>query len=92
MATDDRPRYTHRTVKLTAPADEQKLAKTLFGVLSAGIHDLPGIVAALNASDVRLAEGALWSEENFTAEMERLGAYANSAGGAIGTRTGSSGE
>jgi hypothetical protein len=87
MGMDDRPRYTHRTVRLTASADEHKLAKTLFGILSAGTHDLPGIIAALNAADVRPAEAALWSEENFKAEMERLGAYANSSGAAIGAHS-----
>ena len=81
---DARPRFTHRTVQLSPPGDEARLARALFGVLARGIHDLPGIVAALNATDVRPSGGAAWTEASFAAEMERRGAYPNSVGAPVG--------
>jgi hypothetical protein len=80
----DKPRFTHRTVLLSPPPEEAAFARALFGVLNKGIHDLPGIVAALNATPVRAPGGAAWTEASFTAEVQRLGAYPNSVGGAIG--------
>jgi hypothetical protein len=81
----DRPRFTHRTVKLSPPPDEAALAKALFGILSKGIHDLAGIVAALNAGGVRAPDGAAaWTEASFGAEVARLGAYPNSIGAPLG--------
>jgi hypothetical protein len=79
------PRFTHRTVVLDPPPQERELARALFGVLNKGIHDLPGIVAALNETQVRPASGGAWTEAGFTAEMERLGAYPNSVGGTVGS-------
>jgi len=81
----EKPRFTHRTVELAPSPVEAEFAKALFGVLSKGIHGLPGIVAALNATPVRAPGGAAWTEASFTAEVERLGAYPNSVGGPIGT-------
>ena len=81
---DDLPRYTHRTLN-TAPSDyEQKLSKALFGILSQSIHDLPGIVKGLNGADVRPPSADQWTEQNFAAEMDRLGAYPNSIGAPLG--------
>ena len=80
----DLPRYTHRTVKLAPSEYERQLATAVFGILSRGTHDLPGIVAALNATAVRTADGQPWSETSFSAEMERLGAYPHSIGAPLG--------
>ena len=80
----DLPRYSHRTVKLSPPAYEQQLATALFGILSRGIHDLAGIVAALNQSDVRSTDGQKWTELIFTTEIERLGVYPHSVGAPVG--------
>ena len=81
---EERPRYVHRTLN-TDPGDYEKaLSRTLFGILSKSIHDLPGIVRALDESDLRPPEGDRWTEEIFAAEMERLGAYPNSSGAPLG--------
>ena len=80
----DLPRYTHRTVKMSPAAYEQQLSTTIFGILNQGIHDLTGIVDALNSSSVRPPDGQNWTEAGFSAEMERLGAYPNSVGAPIG--------
>jgi hypothetical protein len=83
----DLPRYTHRTVrtvKLSPAAYELQLSTTIFGILNQKIHDLNGIVAALNNSPVRPPDGQAWTEASFNAEMERLGAYPNSVGAPIG--------
>jgi hypothetical protein len=76
----DRPRYTHRTVNLHLPDYERQLATGLFDILSRGVHDLPGIVAALNGSNVRPPGGEHWTETIFSEEMQRLGAYPHSIG------------
>ena len=81
---DDRPRFIHRTLNTSPSEHEATLSRTLFAILSKSIHDIAGIVAALNDTDVRLPEGAEWTEANFAAEMERLGAYPNSVGAPLG--------
>ena len=81
---EERPRYVHRTLN-TEPGDYEKaLSRTLFGILSKSIHDLPGIVLALNESDLRPPDAERWTEEIFAAEMERLGDYPNSSGAPLG--------
>jgi len=79
------PRYIHRTLNVSASEYEKKLSSALFGILSRKIHDLAGIVAALNVSEVRPSSGQIWTEENFSAEMERLGAYPNCVGAPVGS-------
>jgi hypothetical protein len=74
----------HRTLKPAPSPQETALAGTLIGILSRNIHDLPGIVAALNASRVLPAAGEPWSEASFQSEMERLGAFPNSSGAPLG--------
>jgi hypothetical protein len=78
------PRYIHRTLNVSASEYEKRLSSTLLAILSRKTHDLAGILAALNASEVRLPSGQAWTEESFSAEMERLGAYPNSVGTSIG--------
>lgn len=81
---DERPRYVHRTLNTSPSRYEATLSRTLFGILSRSIHDLAGIVNALNDSDVRPPEAAEWTKDNFVAEMARLGAYPNSVGAPLG--------
>lgn len=50
------------------------LADELEAIYGKGVHDLPGIVAALNETGIRPADGAYWTEETFTAELAELGA------------------
>ncbi|RRO19941.1 hypothetical protein EIL87_02880 [Saccharopolyspora rhizosphaerae] len=49
-------------------------ADELEAIYGRGVHDLPGIVAALNETGVRPADGADWTERSFTSELARLGA------------------
>ncbi|NKQ57623.1 hypothetical protein HFP15_32655 [Amycolatopsis sp. K13G38] len=60
----------------TAPPTsyENALADELEAVYGRGVHDLAGVVAALNAGGLRPADGADWTEETFTAELARLSA------------------
>ncbi|MGH3387828.1 MAG: recombinase-like helix-turn-helix domain-containing protein [Actinomadura sp.] len=53
---------------------ENALADELEAIFGRGVHDLPGLVLALNETGVRPAGGADWTAESFTAEMARLGA------------------
>lgn len=78
------PRDIHRTLNVSASEYEKKLSGALFEILSRKTHDLAGIVAALNQSGVRPSSGQSWTQENFSAEMERLGTYPNSVGASVG--------
>lgn len=53
---------------------EKKLAAEIEEVFGSGAHDLPGLVAGLNARDLPAPDGSEWTEETFRAEMRRLGA------------------
>ncbi|MFE3454222.1 recombinase-like helix-turn-helix domain-containing protein [Nonomuraea sp. NPDC059194] len=53
---------------------EHALADELEAIFGHGVHDLSGLVAALNETGVRPPDGADWTEESYTAEMARLGA------------------
>lgn len=79
------PRFIHRTLNVSPSDYERQLSGALLGILSRKIHDLPGIVAALNQSEVRSARGEAWTEAGFAAELERLGSYPNSVGAAMGS-------
>lgn len=52
---------------------ETALGTALEEVFSAGIYDLPGIVAALNRMGVTTPDGEGWTEEGYAAVMEKLG-------------------
>jgi hypothetical protein len=52
---------------------ENELADTIEAAFAAGIHDLAGVVGALNAARVRPPDGAAWTAESFTTLMRRLG-------------------
>lgn len=53
---------------------EHALADELEAIYGHGVHDLAGVIAALNETGVRPADGADWTEATFTAELARLGA------------------
>ena len=53
---------------------ELKLAATLEEVFTKEGHELPAVVAGLNARQVPAPDGAQWTEQSFRAEMHRLGA------------------
>lgn len=52
---------------------EAALGNALEEVFSAGIYDLPGIVAALNRMGVKTPEGEVWTEAGYAGVMEKLG-------------------
>lgn len=53
---------------------EMTLGSALEEIFGQGLHDLPAIVAALNAQGLKTPDGEAWTEENFADSMERLGA------------------
>ncbi|MFE4954474.1 recombinase-like helix-turn-helix domain-containing protein [Streptomyces sp. NPDC056653] len=58
---------------------EKKLAAVIEDVFGSGAHDLPahdlpGLVAGLNARDLPAPDGNPWTEDAFRTEMRRLGA------------------
>lgn len=52
---------------------EASLGNALEEVFSAGIHDLPGIVAALNRMGIKTPDGEGWTEQTYADVMEKLG-------------------
>lgn len=80
----DLPRCTYRGVDLAPGPYEKQLSAALFGILAKGIHDLAGIVAALNDDTVRTADGRKWTETGFAAELARLSDFKNSTGAPLG--------
>lgn len=53
---------------------EHALADELEAIFGKGIWELTDLVAALNATSLRLPDGAAWTEKSFTTEIARLGA------------------
>ena len=53
---------------------ETRLAGAVEEVFGSGVHDLSGLVAGLNERGLAAPDGAPWTEQSFTAEMQRLGA------------------
>ncbi|TCP45796.1 hypothetical protein EV191_11576 [Tamaricihabitans halophyticus] len=51
---------------------EDALADELEAIYGRGIHELPGVVVALNETGVRPAGGQDWTEDSFAAELARL--------------------
>ncbi|GHE91086.1 hypothetical protein GCM10017786_24280 [Amycolatopsis deserti] len=56
---------------------ENAFGDELEAIYGRGVHDLPGVVAALNSSGVRPAGGEDWTESSFTAELARLSGTEN---------------
>lgn len=63
----------HQSIEEEQSAYEVALGDALEAILTTGTHDLDGIVAGLNASDIRPPEGGDWTADTFTREMARLG-------------------
>lgn len=56
-------------------AEENALADALQAIFADEVYDLSGIVERLNRAAIKPPAGtARWSEENFSAELMRLGA------------------
>jgi hypothetical protein len=53
---------------------EIRLAGAVEEVFGSGVHDLAGLVTGLNDRGLFAPDGASWTAQTFTAEMQRLGA------------------
>jgi Recombinase-like helix-turn-helix domain len=71
---NEHKRFIHRTLNVSASEYEKGLAKALIGIPTRGIHDLDGIVASLNETDVASRSGGKWTAPDFVVEIERLAA------------------
>ena len=70
-----RPELLRWQTRARAPtAWEERLADGLTAIFGDGIHDLPGIVARLNAAGIPDPDGGSWTESGFEAAMRELGA------------------
>lgn len=52
---------------------EAKLSGAIMEIFGRGVHDLPGLVEGLNGLGLNAPDGSPWNEDNFRAEMRRLG-------------------
>ncbi|NLU82235.1 recombinase-like helix-turn-helix domain-containing protein [Rhodococcus sp. HNM0569] len=52
---------------------EEKLSGSIMEVFEQGVRDLPGLVSGLNDLGLHAPDGGAWTEDNFRAEMRRLG-------------------
>jgi hypothetical protein len=52
---------------------ETDLADLVEESFTRGVHDLPGLVAALNASPLRPPGASAWTEDGFKAVLRELG-------------------
>ncbi|MGB0629823.1 MAG: recombinase-like helix-turn-helix domain-containing protein [Alphaproteobacteria bacterium] len=77
----DHPRLPHNGLYMeqwqagdgNAGPYEQSLGDALEETFGQGIHELAGVVAALNAKGLTTPDGDAWTEENFKDVMEKLG-------------------
>lgn len=53
---------------------ETTLCNTLSGIFAGGATDIGDVVKALNDTGIKPAVASQWTEENFAAEMRKLGA------------------
>ncbi|MCK8784536.1 hypothetical protein M0638_09100 [Roseomonas sp. NAR14] len=53
---------------------EYSLADALESIFARGAKELPQVIEGLNNSRVRPPHGGAWTEQNFTALMQELGA------------------
>ncbi len=65
---------THQNRSAEPTAYESLLGDAIERAFAQGIHDLPGLVAYLNASGPSGPNGQVWSPENYQQEMARLAA------------------
>ena len=57
------------------PTDyENRLGDALEAAFADGVHDLPALVARLNADGIATPDGAAWTEVGFERAMKELGA------------------
>lgn len=71
---DEVENLVHQT-RPAAPTDfENQLGDALQEIFGADIDELGEIVGKLNDMGVQAPQGDAWTEENFQAEMKRLGA------------------
>ena len=63
-----------QTRDVPATPYEVKLAGLIQTVFAEGHYELPELVKGLNARGSSAPDGSAWTEDNFRAEMQRLGA------------------
>ena len=63
----------HQTHPAPLTPYEVKLSGAIMEIFGTGTHDLPGLIAGLNGLGLHAPGGTAWTEDNFRAEMRRLG-------------------
>lgn len=71
MALDE---FAHQTIDVPQTAYQTALADALEKIFATGTHDLPGVIGALNAANVKAPDGSPWTEQSFRAAMAVYGA------------------
>jgi hypothetical protein len=76
-------RTIYRTKNFSPSEYELALGRAIYRILESNTHGLPEIVRELNKTPVRAPGSQAWTEEVFSAEMERLGTWPQSIGGPL---------
>jgi Recombinase-like helix-turn-helix domain len=63
----------HQTIETPQTAYQNALADALEKIFAGGTHDLPDVIGALNAANVRAPDGAAWTEATFRAAVAQFG-------------------
>lgn len=74
MSTQAMYNETHQSRTAAPTAYESLLGDAIERAFAQGIHDLEGLVAALNATGPAGPNGDPWTAESYQTEMARLGA------------------
>lgn len=74
MSTNTLYNETHQSRSAPPTAYESLLGDAIERAYAQGIHDLPGLVAALNASGPAGPNGDPWTQDSYIREMARMGA------------------
>jgi Recombinase-like helix-turn-helix domain len=71
MALDE---FAHQTIDSPQTAYQNALADAFEKIFATGADDLPAVIAALNAAQVKAPDGAAWTEDSFRSVMADFGA------------------
>lgn len=74
MQAQDRYLQPHQARRRTPTTYEDLLGDAIERAFAAGIHDLAGLVAALNDSGLASPSGKAWTEEVYRQEIAALAA------------------
>ena len=80
MTSTDQRRGPHQSRLWPPPPYEARLASTIEEIFGSGVHDLPGLVLALNTSGIAAPDGTVWGEASLAEQIQTLAADISNMG------------